>query len=257
MATRTHRQSLAIGRNTILVESNQAEEAYEISRHADWDDPAAIYRGVYGLRYAGFLDKASDHLDRILQLDPYYFSEKPIQQSPSTLLYQNRFDEHLSLLAEPGNSYHDYYRSLNLVLTGNEKEAKVLLEAVVAKTPDDLFGQFSQALLHVINQDESAVLALVEKMLAARKANNHNDGEMTYKLLQLYALIGADQKALDALQLAVDPGFFPFNYFLVDPALKSIRETSKFNEIVKQAVQRHEAFAERFGLESEFQKILN
>lgn len=244
-------QSLAIGRNTILVESNQVEKAYELSKDNDWNDPAAIYRTVYGLRYAGFLNKASEYLDRIMQLDPYYFSEKPIQQAPSTLLYQNRFDEHIALLAEPGNSYHDYYRSLNFVLQGKQTEAEPILRAVLQRTPDDLFGQFSQALLFVIDDDKPAAIALIDKMLNERKVNQHYDGEMTYKLLQLYALVGADDLALEALQLAVDQGFFPFNYFLNDPALESIRGTDKFNAVIEKAIQRHEAFAARFGLSSE------
>ncbi len=241
-------RTLAIGRNTILVESNQVETAYEYAKDPSWDDPEAIYRAVYGLRYAGFLNVASEYLDRIIQLDPYYFSEKPIQQAPSTLLYQNRFEEHISLLAQPGNSYHDYYRGLNLLLNDQENEAQLILNAVVARTPDDLFGQFSQALLWVIEGNNQAAIELIDVMLDARAANNHNDGEMSYKLLQIYALAGADQQALNTLQKAVDQGFFPFNYFLVDPALISIKGAAQFKSIISQAEARHEKFASRFDM---------
>ncbi len=43
----------------------------------------------------------------------------------------------------------------------------------------------------------------------------------------------------------------PMNYFLNDPALNTIQNTEQFTAIVEQATLRHEAFAERFGLESE------
>ncbi|VAW46909.1 hypothetical protein MNBD_GAMMA02-364 [hydrothermal vent metagenome] len=36
-----------------------------------------------------------------------------------------------------------------------------------------------------------------------------------------------------------------------DPALNSIQNIEQFTAIVEQATQRHEAFAERFGLEPE------
>ncbi len=74
---------------------------------------------------------------------------------------------------------------------------------------------------------------------------------MTYKLAQLYAMAGDKELALKTLQMTVDRGFFPMNYFLNDPALKSIQNTDEFSKIVKQATKRHEAFAEKFDLEPE------
>ncbi|MCF6300646.1 MAG: winged helix-turn-helix domain-containing protein, partial [Proteobacteria bacterium] len=242
---------MAIGINSILVESNQVEKAYELSRDASWNDPGAINHKVYGLRYAGFLNVASQHLDRILQLDPFFFSEEPIQQAPSTLLYQNRFKEHLNLLAEPGNAYHDYFRGLNLLLTDKTLQATEILQGVIERTPTDLFGKLSQALLLIIEHDYPAAIELINALVQQRNEKKLTDGEMTYKLVQLYALAGAQELALKNLQTTVDQGFFPMNYFLNDPALKSIQSTEQFSIIVEQATQRHESFAERFGLEPE------
>jgi len=243
--------ALAIRRSTILVESNQVEQAYTFSKNADWNNPNALYDQSYSLRYAGFLNVASQNLDRILQLDPLFFSDKPIQQAPNTLLYQNRFEMHLSLLAEPGNSYHDYFRGLNLLLTKQHGQAIVILQGVVDRTPTDLFGQFSQALLYIAEKDYSNAVQTIDAIIQLRHDKKHTDGEMTYKLAQLYALANEPELALKNLQISVDQGFFPMNYFLHDPALKSIQNTEQFMAIVKQATERHLAFAERFGLESE------
>ncbi len=244
-------QSVAIRRSTILIESNQVEQAYEFSKNADWNNPDAIYGKSYSLRYAGFLNTASQNLDRILQLDPFFFNEKPVEQAPSTLLYQNRFKEHLALLAEPGNSYHDYFRGLNLFLTGDLDQALIVLSGVIERTPEDLFGKFSKALLYVIEGNNSSAINEIDAIVAQRAEKKHSDGEMTYKLAQLYALAGAPDLALNKLQTAVDQGFFPMNYFLIDPALKSIQNSQPFNSIVLKATLRHEAFAVRFGFKAE------
>ncbi len=244
-------QTMAIRRSTILVESNQVEQAYEFSKKADWNNPDTLYDKSYSLRYAGFLTAASQNLDRILQLDPFFFNEKPIEQAPSTLLYQNRFSEHLALLAEPGNSYHDYFRGLNLFLTGDSDQALIILEGVVNRTPEDLFGKFSKALLKIIRSDFANAVVEINGIVSQRDEKNHTDGEMTYKLAQLCALANSKKMALEKLQTSVDQGFFPMNYFLRDPALKSIQVSEQFSAIVQQAHQRHLAFAVRFGLEPE------
>ncbi len=244
-------QSVATRRSTILVESNQVEQAYEFSKNADWNNPDALYDKSYSLRYAGFLNAASQNLDRILQLDPFFFNEKPIEQAPSTLLYQNRFTEHMTLLAEPGNSYHDYFRGLNLLLTDDADQARIILAGVVDRTPEDLFGKFSKALFYIIENDDSRAIDVVDAIVVQREEKKHTDGEMTYKLAQLYALADAPELALNKLQTAVNQGFFPMNYFLQDPALSSIQGTERFSAIVKQATDRHEAFAERFSLQPE------
>ncbi len=243
--------TIAKGMNHMLIVSNQVEKAYELFKDAGWDDPDAINHKNYGLRYAGFLNLASQQLERILQLDPFYFSEKPINQAPNTLLYQNRLTEYLDLLAEPGNSYHDYYRGMSLMLMDKKLEATKILQGVIERTPTDLFGRLSQALLFIIELDNSEAIDVIDAIVQQRNEKKLADGEMTYKLVQLYALANANELALKNLKITVDQGFFPMNYFLNDPALKTIQNTEQFSAIVQQATLRHEAFAERFGLESE------
>jgi DNA-binding winged helix-turn-helix (wHTH) protein/TolB-like protein/Tfp pilus assembly protein PilF len=240
--------AIEIGRNTILVESNQVEQAFEYSQNADENDAFALYRKVYSLRYAGFLQLASDHIDRVLYLDPFFFSQKPIQQAPHTLLYQGRYSEYLALLAEPGNAYHDYYRGFTYLLEGQLEDAKSILKSVVKKMPNDMFGLFSQAVLHIINKDMEQAILTIQRIVDIRTEKNHFDGEMNYKITQLFALAGDRKAALFHLQKTIDLGFFPFNYFSIDPALKQIRLDPLFDDIIIQAMARHQSFAKRFNL---------
>ncbi len=244
-------QPVIIARNGILTETNRVEEAFETSQHASWDDPEALYRKVYNLRYAGFLDLAAEHMARILQLDPFYFNEKPIHQAPNTFLYLNRFAEHLDLLAAPGNAYHDYYRGFNLLLSGRTVEAEIILQSVLDKTPDDLFGRFSQALLHVLHDQPQDALVIAEDIAALRTQMGHSDGELTYKQAQLFAMAGDTGRAMEQLQLAVDQGFFSVKYFHTDPAIQGLQDLPEFIDIVQQAKTRHLQFASRFALPPE------
>ncbi len=244
-------QALAIGRNVMLTETNQVESAYQWVQDVDTSNPVMFNIKIYTLRYAGFLQLAIEYINQIRQLDPYFYSKKPIYQAPNSLLYMNHFDEHLSLLAEPGNAYHDYYRGLNLVLSDRKEQAKPLLKAVYERTPNDLFGQFSTALYHIIDDRPQAAKTVIDDMVKQRQQQQHFDGEMAYKLAQLYALSGYQENAISQFQAAVDHGFFAYAYFLRDPALDAVRGHPAFAGIMQQAADRHLKFAQRFGLEPE------
>ncbi|MEZ5472329.1 MAG: winged helix-turn-helix domain-containing protein [Marinicella sp.] len=70
-------EAVEIARNAILVETNHVEEAFEWVKDASWDNPAALSRKIYALRFAGFLKLARVHVDRILQLDPFFTMKNP------------------------------------------------------------------------------------------------------------------------------------------------------------------------------------
>jgi len=242
-------QPVSIARVVILTESNQVEAAYGHIADADWNNPQLLNMKVYALRFAGFLDVAADYIDRILQLDPYFYNEKPIYQAPNSLLYLGQYEKHLGLLAEPGNAYHDFYRGLNLVVSGHETEAKPLLKAVFERTPNDLFGRFSEALYWAISGKPEQAKLVTDNIVAERQENQHFDGEMSYKAAQLYALSGHHQAAIEQLAQAVEKGFFAYVYFTMDPALDAIRVHPQFDVIIDKAKQRHLAFAARFDLQ--------
>ena len=165
------------------------------------------------------------------------------------MLYLGQYEKHLGLLAEPGNAYHDFYRGLNLVVSGHETEAKPLLKAVFERTPNDLFGRFSEALYWAISGKPEQAKLVTDNIVAERQENQHFDGEMSYKAAQLYALSGHHQAAIEQLAQAVEKGFFAYVYFTMDPALDAIRAHPQFDTIIEQAKQRHLAFAARFDLQ--------
>ncbi len=244
-------EAVEIARNAILVETNHVEEAFEWAKDASWDNPAALSRKIYALRFAGFLKLARIHVDRILQLDPFFYNEKPIHQAPNTVLYLNDFDTHLSLLAPPGNAYHDYYRGLNLLLSSQTELANEVLSNTIERTPDDLFGRFSKALWLILEDQKQQAIGILDQIEANRVAMKHSDGEMTYKIVQLYALSGAIDQALSLFSRSIDQGFFPVTYFMTDPAIEALRNHADFEILLDKARTRHLAFAQRFNLNPE------
>jgi hypothetical protein len=154
-------------------------------------------------------------------------------------------------LSDTDHIYHNYYRALNYYLSGNETNAKKVLQSIIDQNKKGVFSQFSRALhAAIINNNQEAkdiVLTIIDK----RKKQNHQDGEFTYKQAQIFAIAGELELAISNLQLSVSQGFFPANYFKTDPALVSIRHDVRFKDIIKSTIQRHRAFAIQFNLPKE------
>ena len=224
--------SIMIDRNGIFIEINRVEQAYEFIQHTSVDNPDALFRSAYALRYASFLEKASEAIQRILQIDPLYFSGKPLAKVPNTLLYQNKFEQHLALLAKTGHSYHDYYRALNFYLSGEIKSSENVLKSVLDRNKSDIFSQLSQTLFAIIKNKIKKAISILSNIVKKRHEQNHQDGELTYKQAQLFSLSGELESAIENLDLSVKQGFFPASYFIKDPALKSIRNDLRFKEII-------------------------
>ena len=59
-------------------------------------------------------------------------------------------------------------------------------------------------------------------------------------------------KALNALEKAVDGGFFCYSYIESDPLTSSLHNHPRFKQIIEKAKLRHELYEQRFGTEIQF-----
>ncbi|WP_395375227.1 winged helix-turn-helix domain-containing protein [Marinicella sp. W31] len=243
--------SLAIIRHAILVESNQVEVAYAIEISDTKKNPEALYREIYALRYAGFLSLAKSKIEELIQIDPYFFSQIPVQQSPNTLLYLGLYNEYIQLLSSRGNVYHDYYRGIAHWLKEEKTESIDIFASVVQNSSEGVFPSFAQVLILIQKGEKKEAKLKVRKIAKELEDNLHTDGEVTYKVAQLFALSGDKKSALKYLRKAVEQGFFPVTYFNKDPMLHSIQNTNEYRDIINTASVRHMAFAERFNLKIE------
>jgi len=244
--------SVAIARNAVLIETNRVEQAYKSNLQYGANQTNLIYLKVSNLRYAGFLKLAKQQIDKILAIDPYFYSSRPINSAPNTLLYLNDYESHLALMTVPGHIYHDYYRALNFYVRGKTKAALETLSIHKTNNPTSTFDRFVMGLYHICMQQFDQAREHIDAVVDLRRNQVHEDGEMTYKQAQLYAMIGDQEAALEQLKLSLKQGFFPAQYWQNDPALITIVDDPRFASLFKQAQQRHHAFAKQFGLSTEF-----
>lgn len=244
--------SVAIARNAVLIETNRVEQAYERNIQYKPDQTNLIYLIVTNLRYAGFLKQAKQHIDKILSINPYFYSARPINAAPNTLLYLRDYDAHLSLLTVPGHIYHDFYRALNYYVQGDTNAAVDILSTHPLQKPSSTFQYYMLALSHICLQQFDQAIDAIDTVVALRRTQGHQDGEMTYKQAQLYAMAGDKDAAFEQLTQSLEQGFFPAQYWQNDPALISLKDDPRFNDLYKRAQQRHRAFAKKFQLTPEF-----
>jgi len=238
-------------RHTILIEQGKIEESFGYDINPDWDDPAAIYRAQYTLRYAGFLKPAERYLNRLLELDPLAFSGKINGRIPNTLLYLNQIERYAGMLPQSTTAYVSFYHGLAQYLLGRPEEARPHLEHAFKNYPNDVFSRLSQAMLAVIDADMDTARVTILQLASQRRRQNNTDAEITYKQAQLLALAGNHEAALENLAQAVAQGFFNVQYLISDPLTETLRDKPQFEATLAAATQRHLAFAKHFDLEPE------
>ncbi|MGH8272010.1 MAG: winged helix-turn-helix domain-containing protein [Gammaproteobacteria bacterium] len=233
----------------VLIETGKEEEAYallmEARRDLPWQ-PDIEYMTVYVLRYAGYLDRAAKNLDTLLARDPVYLGVEG--WTPNTLLYQGRLADFLDRLPEGDSPVFLYYRGFAEMLQDRKREAQRALRPAFTHDPNDVFARLSEALMAILAGDKSTAVARLDGLVLDRKRLGLDDGEITYKIAQLFALAERDDAALDQLDQAIEQGFFNLPYLQSDPVFASLRKNLRFKAIVDKARIRHEAFGRRFEL---------
>lgn len=234
---------------TILVETGRTEEAYQLARDSarrrDWD-PYLKYLQSYALRYAGYLSESQQDLQMILTEYPIFLSLEG--WSPNTLLYQRKNEAFLRYLPSTDAPLFHFYRALTKALSGDRSSALKTLARGNAGNPNDVFARLCDALSAILRGRDQEAGVILHQLTLQRARTGGADGEVTYKLAQLFALLGEKDSALGQLQLAIDQGFFCFPYLCRDSAFESLRSDPSFEKIRRHCQVRHEAFGRHFGL---------
>ncbi len=241
-------------RVSLLVEAGQAEQGYAEALELESlfpEHPWALELKSYALRYAGFVGRSVELYERARELNPLLLTEGTTGESPTPYLYALDIDEFEAVLPTYPSAYIRYYRSLAALLRGDEESALRLSTLAYRSSPEGVFGQFARAMSLALEGDLAGARVVVESMSRQRTELEALDGEIDYKQAQLLALAGDDEGALQELDLAVERGFFCARCLLTDPLLDDLRGSDGFTQVVERAVERHLAFAERFGLEPE------
>jgi tetratricopeptide (TPR) repeat protein len=200
---------------------------------------------AYALRYAGMLEESVKEAEKIEHIDPKYWRNQP-RAVVNTYLYLGRYERFLESIPPVETAYTLFYRGFGYYHLGDLTRARENFRRAAQIDPEDVFSQLSQAMSFALDRDRIRGVQLLRTIEAKRTTEDVPDGEVTYKLAQVYALLGDQAAALKNLELAIRQGFFAFPYMERDPLVQTLRSHPDYFRILDIARKRHDEFKRRF-----------
>ncbi len=234
---------------TVNAELGRTHEAYKVLLDAPRSiaaTPDIQFATAYVLSYSGHLREAGKRLESALEVDPSFLAVGG--WTPNVYLYQRDYPRFLRWLPATNTPVFRYYRGYAAYASGNTTAARAALSEVFRLNPSDVFARLSNALLNIIDGRPAEAQEVLRQLVRQRTEVRSTDGEVTYKIAELYQLAGASDAALDQLNTAVNQGFFCASCIRTDPVWDAIRRRPEFASVMARAERRHKAFAEQFGV---------
>lgn len=131
----------------------------------------------------------------------------------------------------PRNKYPLWFGPQPAMMTGNLKEAKMLLDEAIELLPDEPMIISLQGVFAALSGDESKALECLTKTCANPKSFGHAHHSY-YQVACILALLGRRETAFEWLERSVSSGFACWPFFMKDPCLKNLRGLSSFDVLV-------------------------
>jgi DNA-binding winged helix-turn-helix (wHTH) protein/tetratricopeptide (TPR) repeat protein len=185
------------------------------------------------LAHIGLLDHAREMYERARPFHP----RKAVSHSIVQVYVWNReFDlareEIQAWRAEnPNNKYPVYFAPQPAMMTGDLKEAKILLDEAVQLLPDEPLIISLQGVFYALTGTDGKALDCLTKACASPKSFGHAHHSY-YQFACILALLGRREAAFEWLERSVSTGFACWPFFQKDPSLKNLRELPAFDVLV-------------------------
>jgi tetratricopeptide (TPR) repeat protein len=163
----------------------------------------------------------------------------------NTYLYLGEYDKFLLSLPEVNDSLYVFYRGFGEFYLQNWEQSAKDLDRAYELHPT-LYTQIGKALSYSIAHKNSEWLEILHQAEEKIQRRGVGDPEASYKIAQVYAVLGDKDSALRVLRYSIDNGFFSYPYFQTDPLLGSIRDEPQFGQLMNNARARYEAFRRAF-----------
>jgi tetratricopeptide (TPR) repeat protein len=121
------------------------------------------------------------------------------------------------------------------------------MEQAIRLDPENSFSLLALALKARIEGRPAQGLRALRDLEARREKGGVPDGEMTYKLAQLYAQLGDQKAALRMLRKATDQGFYCYPYISQDPLMDPIRSSVEYHSLLAAVKDKHESLNQKLG----------
>jgi DNA-binding winged helix-turn-helix (wHTH) protein/tetratricopeptide (TPR) repeat protein len=197
------------------------------------NQPHAYNRLGTILAHIGLLDHAREMYERGRAFHP----QKTVSHSIVQVYLWNREyelarEEIQAWRAEnPGNKYPVYFAPQMAMMTGDLKEAKILLDEAVQFLPEEPLIISLQGVFHALMGKEGKALGCLTKACASPKSFGHAHHSY-YQIACILAMLGQREAAFEWLERSVGCGFACWPFFLKDPWLKNLRELPGFEVLV-------------------------
>jgi tetratricopeptide (TPR) repeat protein len=234
----------ALGNLALLyTDTGRTEEAVGLTRRMVEINPNnadAHFSLGYIYRYAGMNKEAVQEMEKAVALDP---KNQGFRSIINTYAFAGEYEKAF----EAAKNYKESafilgFVGYSLLQQGNQERAVEYFERAIDMEPDGLPALWVTGIKAFVegNRDEG--------LDAGHKFEQFNiaDAEAWYHFAENYGMLGDKDGCARALKRAVDGGFFNYPFMLTDSFLDSVRDNPEFQNILKIAKAKHEAFKKRF-----------
>jgi DNA-binding winged helix-turn-helix (wHTH) protein/tetratricopeptide (TPR) repeat protein len=213
-----HLEAIAELKRALVLQNNQ---------------PQAYNRLGTILAHIGLLDHAREMYERARSFHP----RKAVSHSIVQVYVWNREydlarEEIQAWRAEnPNNKYPVYFAPQPAMMTGDLKEAKILLDEAVQLLPDEPLIVSLQGVFYALTGKDGKALDCLTKACANPKSFGHAHHSY-YQFACILALLGRREAAFEWLERSVSRGFACWPFFQKDACLKNLRELPGFEVLV-------------------------
>jgi DNA-binding winged helix-turn-helix (wHTH) protein/tetratricopeptide (TPR) repeat protein len=185
------------------------------------------------LAHIGLLDHAREMYERGRRFHP----KKAVSHSITQVYVWNREyeparEEIKAWRGEnPGHKYALYFAPQPAMMTGEWKEASILLDEAVRLVPNEPLIISLQGVFFALTGKDEQALACMAKACAIPKSFGHAHHSY-YQIACILALLKQREAAFEWLERSVSTGFACWPFFLKDPCLQNLRGLLDFEVLV-------------------------
>jgi TolB-like protein/Flp pilus assembly protein TadD len=230
----------------LLTDTGKVEQAVPLLRSVLKDSPnnaEAHWELGYAYRFAGMLKESVAECEKARE------NNRQVKISSSAIngyLYLGEYEKFLDSLPNNGSAYILFYRGFTEFYLNNREQAAKDFDQAYAKNSSMLPTNVGRALSYSIAHENGRGLKLLQQTEDKIEERGVSDPELIYKVAQAYVVLGDKMAALHMLRHSIGGGFFCYPYFVRDPLLQSLRGEPEFQELMQQAMHRHDQFKATF-----------
>jgi tetratricopeptide (TPR) repeat protein len=231
----------------LLTDTGRVEQSVPLLRVALQSSPnnaEAHWELGYAYRYGGMLKESAVECELARRLDP----EVKINSSAlNTYLYLGEYDKFLNSIPANDSPLLLFYHGFGLYYEHKYIDAKADFDRAFELAPELLQAQVGEALSDGLQNNTAQGISRLRETEDKMQMRGVRDPEAMYKVAQAYAVLGDNNAALQMLQRSIVGGFFCYDYFTVDPLLKTLQGSPEFAHLLDQAKLRQQQFQRRFA----------